>query len=101
MRDARRFSSREVSQGVQRPVLCQTTWFGSTVVAHSGAAPLVFARLTAESCPADRPAGSSTPGASLSGCAASSCFSTSYPPACCAVHAGPPAITRHGETFLG
>lgn len=40
MRDARRFSAREVSHGVQRHVLAQTTWFGSTVMAHSGAAPL-------------------------------------------------------------
>lgn len=55
MRDARRFSAREVSQGVQRPVLAQTTWFGSTVVAHSGAAPLVFEPFSAKSCPADRP----------------------------------------------
>lgn len=53
MRDARRFSAREVSQGVQRHVLAQTTWFGSTVVAHSSAAPLVFQRLTAGFCPAD------------------------------------------------
>lgn len=35
MRDARRFSAWEVSQGVQRRVLVQTTWFGSTVTAHS------------------------------------------------------------------
>lgn len=42
MRDARQISSREVSQGVQRHVLTQTTWLGSTVVAHSGAVPLVF-----------------------------------------------------------
>ena len=42
MRDARRISAREVSQGVQRHVLDQTTWFGSTVMAHSGAVPLVF-----------------------------------------------------------
>lgn len=42
MRDARRISAREVSQGVQRHVLCQTTWFGSTVMAQSGAVPLVF-----------------------------------------------------------
>lgn len=53
MRDARRFSAREVSQGVQRHVLAQTTWFGSTVMAHSGAVPLVFERLTARFCPAD------------------------------------------------
>jgi hypothetical protein len=32
MRDARRFSAREVSHGVQRHVLAQTTWSGSTVV---------------------------------------------------------------------
>lgn len=49
MRDARRISTREVSQGVQRHVLAQTTWFGSTVVALSCAAPLVFERLTAGS----------------------------------------------------
>jgi hypothetical protein len=54
MRDARRFSAREVSQGVQRHVLDQTTWFGSTVMAHSGAAPLVFELLTARFCPADQ-----------------------------------------------
>jgi hypothetical protein len=42
MRDARRFSAREVSHGVQRHVLAQTTWSGSTVVAHSGAVPLVL-----------------------------------------------------------
>jgi hypothetical protein len=53
MRDARRFSAREVSQGVQRHVLDQTTWLGSTVMAHSGAVPLVFERLTARFCPAD------------------------------------------------
>jgi hypothetical protein len=41
MRDARQISAREVSQGVQRHVLDETTWFGSTVMAHSGAAPLV------------------------------------------------------------
>ncbi|WP_328624496.1 hypothetical protein OHA88_05660 [Streptomyces sp. NBC_00353] len=52
MRDARRFSAREVSQGVQRRVLVQATWFGSTVMAHIGAAPLVFERLTARLCPA-------------------------------------------------
>lgn len=45
MRNARRISTREVSQGVQRHVLAQTTWFGSTVMAHRGAAPLVFGRL--------------------------------------------------------
>jgi len=53
MRDARRFSAREVSHGVQRHVLGQTTWSGSTVMAHSGAVPLVFQRLTARLCPAD------------------------------------------------
>lgn len=42
MRDARQISSREVSQGVHRHVLTQTTWLGSTVTAHSGPAPLVF-----------------------------------------------------------
>ncbi|MEU0398480.1 hypothetical protein ABZ208_38275, partial [Streptomyces sp. NPDC006208] len=31
MRDAQQISAREVSQGVQRHVLDQTTWFGSTV----------------------------------------------------------------------
>lgn len=46
MRDARRFSTREVSHGVQRHILAQTTWLGSTVVANSGAAPLVLERLT-------------------------------------------------------
>jgi hypothetical protein len=54
MRDARRFSAREVSQGVQRHVLDQTTGFGSTVTAHGGAAPLVFELLTARLCPADQ-----------------------------------------------
>ena len=44
MRDARRFSAREVSLGVQRHVLDQTTWLGSTVMAHSGAVPPVFER---------------------------------------------------------
>jgi hypothetical protein len=47
MRDARQISAREVSQGVQRHVLDSTTWLGSTVMAHSGAAPLVFERPTA------------------------------------------------------
>jgi hypothetical protein len=42
MRDARQISSREVSHGVQRHVLAQTTWFRSTVRAHSRAAPQVF-----------------------------------------------------------
>jgi hypothetical protein len=42
MRDARQISAREVSQGVQRHVLDQTTWFGCTVVARSGAVPLDF-----------------------------------------------------------
>lgn len=46
MRDARRFSTREVSHGVQRHILAQTTWLGSTLVANSGAAPLVLDRLT-------------------------------------------------------
>ncbi|SFG98857.1 hypothetical protein SAMN02787118_13648 [Streptomyces mirabilis] len=45
MRDARQISARGVSQGVQRHVLDQTTWFGSTVMAHSGVVPLVFERL--------------------------------------------------------
>lgn len=54
MRDARRFSAREVSQGVQRHVLTQMIRSGSTVMAHSGAVPLVFARLTARFCPADQ-----------------------------------------------
>ncbi len=45
MRDARPISAREVSQGVQRRVLDLATWFGSTVVARSGDAPLVFERL--------------------------------------------------------
>lgn len=49
MRDARHISSREVSQGVQRHVLDQTTWFGCTVMAHNDAAPLVFERPTAGS----------------------------------------------------
>ncbi|KPI00696.1 CopG-like domain-containing protein DNA-binding protein [Actinobacteria bacterium OK006] len=53
MRDARQISAREVSQGVQRHVLDQTTWFGSTVMAQCGAAPLVFERLTARVHPAD------------------------------------------------
>lgn len=53
MRDARQISAREVSQGVQRHFLDWTTWFGSTVMAHSGAAPLVFERLTARFHPAD------------------------------------------------
>lgn len=53
MRDARQISSREVSQGVQRDALHQTTWFGSTVMAQRGAAPLVFERLTAKFHPAD------------------------------------------------
>jgi hypothetical protein len=47
MRDARQISAREVSQGVQRHVLDQTTWFGSTVMAHCGAAPPVCEHLTA------------------------------------------------------
>lgn len=47
MRDARQISARGVSHGVQRHVLAQTTWFGSTVVAYGGAAPLVFERLVA------------------------------------------------------
>ena len=47
MRDARQISAREVSQGVQRHVLDQTTWFGSTVTAHGGAVPLVFECFTA------------------------------------------------------
>ena len=45
MRDARRFSVRGVSLGVQRCGLHSTTWSGSTVMAHSGAAPLVLQRL--------------------------------------------------------
>ncbi len=53
MRDARHISSREVSHGVQRHVLTQTTWLGSTVMAHSGTAPLVFERLTTRFHPAD------------------------------------------------
>lgn len=53
MRDARQSSAREVSHGVQRHVLHQTTWFGSTVMAQRGAAPLVFERLTAGFHPAD------------------------------------------------
>lgn len=53
MRDARQISAREVSQGVQRHVLDQTTWFGSTVMAQCGASPLVFERLTARVHPAD------------------------------------------------
>lgn len=52
MRDARRFSTREVSHGVQRHILAQTTWLGSTVVANSGAAPLVLERLTVRFRPA-------------------------------------------------
>jgi len=47
MRDARRFSTWGVSHGVQRHVLAQTTWSGSTVMARSGAAPLIFGSLTA------------------------------------------------------
>lgn len=46
MRDARQISAREVSHGVQRHVLDYTTWSGSTVMAYSGAVPLVFERLT-------------------------------------------------------
>ena len=53
MRDARRFSTWGVSHGVQRHVLAQTTWSGSTVMAHSGAAPLIFGSLAAGYCPAD------------------------------------------------
>ena len=45
MRDARQISSREVSQGVQRHVLAQATWVGSTVVGHGGAVPPVFVAL--------------------------------------------------------
>jgi len=59
MRDARQISAREVSQGVQRHVLDQTTGLGSTVMAHSGAAPLVFERLTARSV---RPGSGPLPG---------------------------------------
>lgn len=54
MCDARRFSAREVSQGVQRDVLAWTTRVGSTVMAHCGAVPLIFERLTARVCPVDR-----------------------------------------------
>lgn len=52
MRNARQISAREVSHGVQRHVLAQTTWFGSTVMAYRGAAPLVFERLTTRFRPA-------------------------------------------------
>ena len=45
MRDARRFSAREVSQGVQRDVLAWATWVDGTVMAHGGALPLGFAQL--------------------------------------------------------
>lgn len=59
MRDARHISSREVSQGVQRLVLAWTTWLGSTVRQHSGAAPLVFERLSARFHPAHHGRGQS------------------------------------------
>ncbi|GAA2231703.1 hypothetical protein GCM10010232_17900 [Streptomyces amakusaensis] len=61
MRDARRISTREVSHGVQRHVLAQTTWLGSTVMAHSGAGPLVFACLTAGFHQADHGLGAQGP----------------------------------------
>jgi hypothetical protein len=47
MRDARLISAREVSHGVQRLVSDWTTWFGSRIVAHIGAGPLIFERLSA------------------------------------------------------
>ena len=81
MRDARRFSAREVSQGVQRHVLGQTTWFGSTVTAHSGAVPPVFQRLTARSRPADRGRGRSRAAATTVTAPAAKAPVGTHPPA--------------------
>ncbi len=47
MRDARQISVRGVSHGVQRHVLGQTTWFGSTLTARGCALPPVFEHVIA------------------------------------------------------
>lgn len=57
MRDARKISARENSQGVQRHVLGSASWSGSTLTARSGADPLLFERSSRSWIPRHQPRG--------------------------------------------